>query len=240
MALLRLYKPGVTSLGNGELADRAGMARSTVTRITHQLVEYGFLQKEAGTGAFKLGPVVLSLAETYKTGSPVLRLCNPLMLEVASKYSIDVNLCQRDEDDMVYVESIRCRKEKLERRVRAGHRIPIELTSAGKAWLASLPEPEFQDRLLALPVEDALGQRLRNELVDARRDFKLYGYSTSQWMTSVAAMATPVQIPQQETLYLGFAIALADATGDRLRSVYGPALLTLAKRMRDVCVPDDS
>lgn len=235
LSLLRLFKPGVSSLGNGELAERSGMARSTITRITHQMVEYGFLIQEPGTGAFRLGPVVLSLAEAYNTASPLLRVCHPLLEETAMKYSIDINLSMLDDDDMVYIESVRHRKETLERRVRAGHRIPFAMTSAGKALLASLPDDQFQQRLEALPDDSDRGRQLRAELIAARQEFATYGYSTSQWMTSLTAMATPFETANRETLYVGFGIALSESTDSLMHTLYGPALLDLARKLQVLC-----
>jgi DNA-binding IclR family transcriptional regulator len=235
LALLRLFKPGVSSLGNGELAERAAMARSTVTRITHQLVEYGFLQKDDQSGGFKLAPVVLSLAEAYSVASPILKVCLPLMRSVATKLEVDVNLAMLDFEEMVYVETVRHRKEALERRVRPGHRIPVELTSAGKAWLATLPAREFKRRLDALSRGTSRTLELRRDLLDARSEYTRWGYCSSPWMTSLTAIATPLAISEHERFYLSFSISLAEANEDRVRQVYGPALRDLANRIQHEC-----
>lgn len=66
-------------LGNGELAERTGLARSTVSRLTQSLVEMGFLQYDAALRAYRLGVPVLSLAHAMRSGSTVLQQAAPLM-----------------------------------------------------------------------------------------------------------------------------------------------------------------
>lgn len=232
LTLLRLFRPGVSTLGNGELAERSGMARSTVTRITHQMVQYGFLQKVSG--GFKLAPVVLSMAEAYTVASPVLKYCQPVMQKAALQFGIDVNLAMLDGAEMVYIETIRHRKEAFERRVRPGHRIPLELTSAGKTWLAGLPIREFQQRLDSL-AGTASRRDLRREIVAARREFQRHGYCTSQWMSTVVAIAAPLEISANETFYISFSASSLDASAGRVRSVYGPNLLALSERICRLC-----
>ncbi|MBC7728270.1 MAG: helix-turn-helix domain-containing protein, partial [Microbacteriaceae bacterium] len=41
--ILRAFRPGSELLGNGELAERTGLARATVSRLTQTLVGTGFL-----------------------------------------------------------------------------------------------------------------------------------------------------------------------------------------------------
>lgn len=79
LEILRAFRPGSEVLGNGELAERAGLARSTVSRLTQSLVEMGFLQYDAALRAYRLGVPVLSLAHAMRSGSTVLQQAAPLM-----------------------------------------------------------------------------------------------------------------------------------------------------------------
>jgi DNA-binding IclR family transcriptional regulator len=62
IALMRAFRPGSEILGNGELAERTGLSRSTVSRLAQTLVKTGFLQHEPAQHAYRLGVPVLSLA----------------------------------------------------------------------------------------------------------------------------------------------------------------------------------
>ena len=45
--ILRAFRPGSELLGNAELADRTGLLRSTVSRLTQTLVGTGLLHLDA-------------------------------------------------------------------------------------------------------------------------------------------------------------------------------------------------
>src|SRR5689334_24932301 len=76
--ILRAFRPGSEVLGNGELAERTGLARSTVSRLTQSLVDTGFLQYDPALRAYRLGVPVLSLAHAMRSGSTVLQLAAPM------------------------------------------------------------------------------------------------------------------------------------------------------------------
>ena len=105
--ILRAFRPGSEVLGNGELAERTGLARSTVSRLTQSLVDTGFLQYDAALRAYRLGVPVLSLAHAMRSGSTVLQLAAPMMRELAQAEHLNVGLAMADRDEMVYLESIR-------------------------------------------------------------------------------------------------------------------------------------
>ena len=69
-----------------------GLYKSTILRLAESLQAFGFLARDEG-GAFRLGPAVLSLAETYRSDlhpaeivMPVLRALVRETLESASRY----------------------------------------------------------------------------------------------------------------------------------------------------------
>jgi len=73
LALLRAFKPGIDVLGNNELADRTGLPKSTVSRLTGTLVRAGFLQHDVRMGGYRLHATVLALAYAMRTGSYILQ-----------------------------------------------------------------------------------------------------------------------------------------------------------------------
>ena len=75
---------------------------------------------------------MLSLAHAMRAGSPVLHVAGPLMRSTAERRN------QRrpggaDREEMVYLESIRYNRRVAWRNVVAGQRVPMELTSLGRA-----------------------------------------------------------------------------------------------------------
>src|SRR4051794_31528785 len=69
--LLRAFRQGSELLGNGELAERTGLSKSTVSRLTQTLVGTGMLQLDRERRAYRLAPAVLSLGHAMRSGSRV-------------------------------------------------------------------------------------------------------------------------------------------------------------------------
>src|SRR5580765_7411646 len=132
MEILRAFRPGSDLHGNGELAERTGLSRSTVSRLAQTLVDCGMLERDRGSRAYRLAAPVLGLAHAMRTGSPVLAAVRPQMLKEAERHRINVGLAVADRDEMIYLESVRYSRRVAWRNVVAGQRVPMELTSLGR------------------------------------------------------------------------------------------------------------
>ena len=62
-------RPGSGGLANGEIAERTGLSRATVSRLTQTLVAAGLLQLDGRHRAYRLAPAVLTFAHAMRTGS---------------------------------------------------------------------------------------------------------------------------------------------------------------------------
>ncbi len=67
------------------------------------------------------------------------------MRATAEELRINVGLATRDRDEMIYLESVRYNRKVSLRNVVAGLRVPIELTSLGRAYLAAVPNAEREE-----------------------------------------------------------------------------------------------
>ena len=77
--ILRAFRPGVDTLGNGEISERTGLPRSTVSRLTRTLVNSGMLDEVRTDRAYRLAAPVISFGHAMRTGSPVLNAIGPMM-----------------------------------------------------------------------------------------------------------------------------------------------------------------
>jgi DNA-binding IclR family transcriptional regulator len=136
--ILRAFRPGVDVLGNGEIAERTGLPRSTVSRLTRTLVNSGMLDEAHDRRAYRLAASVISLGHAMRIGSPVLNAIGPLMRAESIRRKVNVGLATADRTMMVYLESIRYSPRAALRNVVAGQQVPMELTSLGRAYLAGL------------------------------------------------------------------------------------------------------
>lgn len=160
-------RPGSTLLGNGELAERTGLSPATVSRLTQTLVGAGLLEHDRPARAYRLAAPVLSLAHAMRTGSVVLQVAAPRMRALAEKLRINVGLAVADRSEMLYLESIRYNRKASLRSVVSGQRVPIELTSLGRAWLAVAPEARRTELLREFEARRSDWPQLRKDIDEA-------------------------------------------------------------------------
>ena len=193
--ILRAFRQGSELLANGEIADRTGLSRSTVSRLTQTLVGVGMLQLDSAQRAYRLAPAVLSLAHAMRTGSTVLTVAAPKMRLLAERERINVGLAAPDRDEMVYLESIRYSRRHAFRNVVSGQRVPMELTSLGRAYLAAAPVERRQALMkLFRKRRGARWPALAQEIEDAMRAVLETGYCAASWQPEVVAISTPLEI----------------------------------------------
>lgn len=230
--LLRAFRPGSTLLGNAELAERTGLSRSTVSRLAQTLVGAGMLQADPRTRAFRLAPAVLSLAHAMRSGSTLLSVAAPLMRSTAEANRVNVGLAVADGDEMVYLESIRYNRRPTLRAVVSGQRVPMELTSLGRAWLAGAPAASR--KALLAHFRRVRGRQWRNlgpELAAAIESVEARGWCTASWQPEVVAVATPLDI--DGALYaLNVSVSTAEDVHETASELSG-ALLALKANIED-------
>jgi DNA-binding IclR family transcriptional regulator len=229
MDVLRAFRPGLETLGNGEIAERTGLSPSTVSRLTQTLVDSGWLQHDARLRTYRLAAPVLSLAHAMRTGSRWLQVAAPLMHEMAVQHRINVGLAVADRDEMVYLESIRYNRRVSQRSVVAGQRVPMELTSLGRAWLATAP-PDQRQALMALFAarrSAAAWKPIASEIDAAIHDVQTRGYCAAAWQPEVVALAVPLQVPGQPVYVLNMSVTSPASISTVSALLSGP-LLSLA------------
>lgn len=232
IALLRAFRPGLEVLGNGELAERTGLSPSTVSRLTQTLVKTGFLQYEPARRAYRLGVPVLSLAHAMRTGSAVLKVAAPWMRELAQARRINVGIAVPDGDDMVYLESVRYGRKVSLRNVVAGQRVPIELTSLGRAYLAAAPKEHRAEWLAAMKKRRAgHWHELAAEIADAMDSVARRGYCVASWQPGVVALSTPLVLDNGATYVLNASLTTLESPQVIARSL-ADDLLGLARRIK--------
>lgn len=228
LSILRVFRSGATLRGNSEIAERTGLPRSTVSRLTQTLVACRFLEYDRFANGYRLGAPVLGLAEAYIAGSEVLAAAVPLMKNVSDALRVNTSLAVADGDEMVYLHAVRRRDVGVPRRVMTGHRTPTEMTSLGRAYLATLSSRERESlyagfRNKHLDRWKTIEQEIRNAISEVQTK----GYCKVNWLPGVTAIAMPVQVADQTyALSIGVAARLFD--DGRMSTELAPALIGLA------------
>jgi len=231
--ILRAFRPGVDTLGNGEIAERTGLPRSTVSRLTKTLVEAGILDQVRTERNYRIAAAVLSLGHAVRMGSPVLKVLAPLMRAESTRRRLNVGLATADRAMMVYLESIRYNPRPTLRSIVAGQQVPMELTSLGRAYLAGIPDGE-RDRLIAQfrRRTTAATKALKADMQESIRAVRRDGYCAVSWQPGVLAVATPIVLDGLPVYALNMSVQDVRST-EALGAEIGDYLLAFAARCRD-------
>jgi IclR family transcriptional regulator, pca regulon regulatory protein len=144
LQILSAFRTGQPQLGVSELGREVGLSRSTAHRYVATLATLGYLQQDAETKKYRLGPRVLDLGFSAINSMEVREIAAPHLRRLSDATGFTVNMGILDGNDIVYVE--RCRstrpgQREIDLNLHVGSRLPAYCTSLGKVLLAHLSEP---------------------------------------------------------------------------------------------------
>jgi DNA-binding IclR family transcriptional regulator len=202
LQILRAFHAERAPLNNGELAQRTGISRSAVSRLTSTLIQLGYLRRVAGGARFELATSVFGIGHAYLMTNPVTRLAHPLMQRLANRLDVSVALAAPNGLDMLYI-AHRTSARIATLRLGVGSLLPMGLTAIGRAWLWGLPETE-RECYVARLLEAAGPQReaLRMDIESAFDDLRANGVCMSfgQFQRDAYGIALPVRIGRDAVL----------------------------------------
>lgn len=191
LELLACFRSGDKLLGNQELAERARLPKSTVSRLTYTLTRLGYLEWVEEVGKYRLGTATLALGSAMLSRLDIRQLARPMMQELADFSRATVSLGMRDRLSMIYVENCRSQAA-LTLRLDVGARIPIVSTAMGRAYLAVISEAERNDILERVrEVDEVAWPALQEKVLRSIDEYHRLGCCTSfgDWQTEVNAIA---------------------------------------------------
>lgn len=136
LQVLACFRSGGSLLGNHDIAERCGLPRSTVSRLSFTLTALGYLQHVPEQGKYRLGPAALALGSTMLSRLDVRQLARPLMRQLALSSGAEVALAMRDGAHMVYIEHCPS-PQPIVSDLDLGARLPLAHSAIGRAWLAA-------------------------------------------------------------------------------------------------------
>lgn len=133
------------TLGVSELARRTGLAKSTVSRLTTELVRLQYLERHGNS--LRLGLALFELGQLAATPKELRRRAIAFMADLRNATGQTIHLAVLDGTEVVYIEILRGKgTPPLPSRV--GGRLPAHATAVGKALLA-FSAPEALDQVIA-------------------------------------------------------------------------------------------
>jgi len=235
LEVLRAFREGEQLLGNQEIAQRTGLPKPTVSRLTYTLTRLGYLTYSRRLGKYQVGAAALTLGYHALANMGVRRLARPLLQQLADDINASVALGSRDRLDMVYIEC--CRPDTaITLRLDVGSRVPLATTAMGRAFLAALPEDErtYLMGFLRLRYRHRWPS-IRDTIESARRDYEKTGFclSLGEWQREVNAAGVPLCLPDGSSPMALNCGGPAFMIGrEKLETCVGPRLVEIAGRIR--------
>ena len=180
--------------GVTDVANALDLTPGTTHRILRALTERGYLQQDAATDRYHLGPSAVVLSQAARSSLGVDRAL-PVIEALSALTGESVNLGIRDRHEVVVV--LRVASEQPLRFVQpVGTRRPLHASSMGKTLLAFGPDnrldPGLEEMDLVAVTDTTVTSRaaLRRELEQVRVD----GFSTDgeESVPGVSCMGAPV------------------------------------------------
>ncbi|HSF95215.1 MAG TPA: IclR family transcriptional regulator, partial [Thermohalobaculum sp.] len=232
--ILRCFTPESPALANQSIAERTGLPKPTVSRLTHTLCELEYLSFSQRSGAYHLGPGVLALGYATIASLEMREHLRPYMETLADMANVTVALGARDRLDVIYLDVCRGRQTvTLSRNV--GSRLPIAKTAIGRAILAALPEIEQRFLIEALQKDDPENAAdLERTIRTARDEIDRQGFCTSlgDGQPDVNAVAAPIRSLDGEQVYgLNVSGPAFMVPRDLLLQELGPRLARVARHL---------
>lgn len=188
--VLACFRSADKGLTNQQIAERCGLPKSTVTRITYTLTTLGYLAQENG-GRYMLGTATLGLGSAMLARLDIRQLARPMMQDLAEFSGTTVSIAMRDRLSMIYVEVCRS-SAALALALQVGSRMPLATSAIGRAYLAKASEQERKDILSrSLELDETAFETMRDGLDKGLRDYAQYGCTTSfgDWQKDVNGIA---------------------------------------------------
>lgn len=201
-------------LGVTEISHKVGLHKSTVFNIITTLERCNFLEKNTGSGKYRLGTELFRLGT--KVNISMRKVAQPYLEKLAAQFKETVNLVIRDGNYVIYIEKIES-PHSMRISTMVGGRLPINATAVGKAILAGLPDEELVKSLDELSFVKITARTICNkkELIDylAQVRHAKYAEDVEEMEIGLTCVAAPIFD------HTGKAIAAISVSGPTTRMV---------------------
>lgn len=175
-----------------QVAERTGLHRTTTYRLIGDLQARGYVAT-AGSYGYVLGPRILRLATTAMREMPLRNLAQPVLERLSASTGESAQLYVQSGDRRICVAAIQSANE-LRTIVDVGASLPLTAGSAGKVFLAWLPEAARRRLIEAAPKRTGrtpVGEQLARQVATARR--RGWATSSGEREGGVGSVSAPIR-----------------------------------------------
>jgi DNA-binding IclR family transcriptional regulator len=127
------------------LAERLGLSRNKVFRLLATLESRGLVEREEGSGVYRLGLSSVALAQRFISSASIIKHAHPIMEELARKHDEAVYLTVLLGDEVLFLDMVDC-WQNVKTAPMVGKKVPFFTNAAGKV-LKALESQELLERL---------------------------------------------------------------------------------------------
>lgn len=181
LEILRCFTPDGTTLGNKDLAERTGLPKPTVSRLTYTLSHLGYLKADHVSSKYRLGPAVLAIGYPLLASMAMRQIARPAMKALADYAGGSVSMAVRDRINIVYVETSRGGNSPVALQISdIGRSHPIAATAIGRAYLAACAPAERDAIINEIRVyAPEIWERYKEKVRQSLSDYERYGFCSS-------------------------------------------------------------
>ena len=195
VSILDCFSLDKPALGVREVARKTTLSPSTTGRIMAYMKEMGILNQDPETHLYMMGSKVLAWAGIYMVTSDVRTIALPVMVRLQEQTRETISLYILEGSERVCVERLES-PETVRIVARVGRRIPLYAGSAGKVFLAFMPEHRREMILRDIDLVPMTARTITD--VDALRANlsqireKGYAVSRGEWIIDASGTAAPI------------------------------------------------
>lgn len=236
LEILRSYGPGETELTNTDFAERTGLPRPTVTRLTYTLVKLDYLLHNPKLGCYQLGPGALKLGLSALSASDIGQRSRHEMKALLDGPNdfVSISLGQKHRDEVIYL-AVERSTQNVALSLNVGSALPLFSSSVGCSILVGLPEDLREAAFEEAKRADPEGHAKRRAFYEnGRAEYESVGYCTSfgQWRGDVNGISVPVFSMDAARVYALTVGGLAIHVGDeQLIADYSAKLVAAGERL---------
>jgi DNA-binding IclR family transcriptional regulator len=146
LRLLKVFTDEDPEIGISALAQRLGLAKSTVHRLASTLIGADMLEQNPDSGRYRLGLALLELGALVRRKMDVSNEAKPYLRMLRETTGETVHLAILDHASVFYVTKLESRQA-IRMSSEVGARAPVHCTAEGKALLAFQPE-DFVEQVI--------------------------------------------------------------------------------------------
>ena len=210
-------------LTNKEIAERAGLPRPTVSRLTYTLTQMGYLQHHPRLGKYG----------KYELGSAVLSLAHPLLANLSVRQVARLPMKELADHSGGWV-SIGIRAVKPD----IGQTFPRVVSAMGRAYLAALPPAERESMCNQIQVKTPALWRVHAEKVERGFvDYAERGFCVGKgdYDPGTHTVAVPLRrAGSAPVMVFNCAVRVQDVAPGALESDLGPRLAQMVRAVESV------